>query len=122
MTDKPSWRNALDAVLPSGKLLYRLARDPRVPGRTRVLSLAALAYVVLPFDLIPDSIPILGRADDFGLVAVALVKLVRDAGPEVVREHWDGDEQALASFNGAIDMLDSLIPGRIRRLVALVEK
>jgi uncharacterized membrane protein YkvA (DUF1232 family) len=96
--------------VPSGKLLYRLARDARVPGRTRMLALAALAYTVLPIDLIPDSIPVLGKIDDFGLVAIAMVRLVRDAGPELVGEHWDGDAVALESFLGAIDILDSLIP------------
>lgn len=122
MNERPQWRKALDAVLPSTKLLYRLAVDARVPSRTRMLSLAALAYTVLPVDLIPDSIPVLGRVDDFGLVAVAIVRLVRDAGPDVVREHWDGDVETLEAFLGAVDLLDSLIPNRVRRLVALFDR
>jgi uncharacterized membrane protein YkvA (DUF1232 family) len=122
VTDRPTWRTALDAVVPSGKLLYRLACDARVPGRTRMLALAALAYTVLPIDLIPDTIPVLGKIDDFGLVAIAMVRLVRDAGPELVGEHWDGDAAALESFLGAIDILDSLIPNAVRRLVALVDR
>jgi uncharacterized membrane protein YkvA (DUF1232 family) len=122
MTDRPTWRTALGAVLPSARLLYRLARDERVPTRTRVLALAALAYTVLPVDLIPDSIPVLGRVDDFGLVAIAIVRLVRDAGPAVVGDHWDGDAETLEAFLGAVDILDSLIPNGVRRLVALVDR
>lgn len=122
MTERPAWKTALDAVLPSAKLLYRLATDSRVPQRTRLLSLAALAYVVLPVDLVPDSIPILGRLDDFGLVAIALVRLVGDAGPDLVREHWDGDGETLEAFLEAIALLDSLIPERVRRLAALVDR
>ena len=122
MNERPQWRTALDSVLPSAKLLYRLAVDNRVPARTRMLSLAALAYVVLPIDLIPDSIPVLGRVDDFGLVAIAMVRLVNDAGPELVREHWDGDAETLEAFLGAVALLDSLIPDRLRRLVALIDR
>ncbi|MBI5157407.1 MAG: DUF1232 domain-containing protein [Acidimicrobiia bacterium] len=122
MNERPQWRRALDAVLPSAKLLYRLALDHRVPARTRMLSLAALAYALLPIDLIPDSIPILGKVDDFGLVAIALVRLVNDAGPEVVREHWDGDAETLKAFLDAVAFLDSLIPERVRRLAALVDR
>lgn len=122
MTDRPTWRTALDAILPSGKLLFRLATDARVPGRTRMLALGALAYTVLPLDLIPDSIPVLGKVDDFGLVAIAVVRLVRDAGPELVQEHWDGDAASLTSFLGAVDILDSLIPNGVRRLVSLVDR
>lgn len=122
MTDRPGWRTALDAVLPAGKLLLRLALDGRVPSRTRILSLAALAYVTLPVDVIPDSIPLIGRVDDFGLVAVAVVRLVRDAGPELVREHWDGDGETLEAFLATIDLLDSLIPESVRRVVALADR
>lgn len=122
MNERPQWRTALDAVLPSAKLLYRLATDNRVPSRTRLLSLAALAYTLLPIDLIPDSIPILGKVDDFGLVAIALVRLVNDAGPEVVREHWDGDDETLEAFLNAVAFLDSLIPARVRRLAAIIDR
>ena len=88
----------------------------------RVSGLAALAYVVLPIDLIPDSIPVLGRVDDVGLVAVALVRLVNDAGPDLVREHWDGDAETLEAFLSAVSLLDSLIPAPVRRLVALLDR
>lgn len=122
MTDRASWRVALEAVLPSAKLLFRLVRDPRVPARSRLLAVGALAYLAVPFDVIPDSIPVLGKIDDFGLVAVALVRLVRDAGPALVGEHWDGDAAELEAFLGAIDLLDSLIPQRVRRIAALVDR
>ena len=55
---------------------YYCALDPATPMRVRGMLLAALAYFILPFDLIPDMLPVLGFADDaalltavFGLVA-----------------------------------------------------
>ena len=100
----------------------RIATSEARPRPTRVLALAALAYAVLPIDLIPDSIPVLGKVDDFGLAAFALVRLVNDAGPELVQEHWDGDADTLQAFLGAVSLLDSLIPARVRRLVSLLDR
>jgi uncharacterized membrane protein YkvA (DUF1232 family) len=49
----------------------------------------------MPFDLIPDFIPVIGLVDDALLVALALRGLVRSGGPELVRRHWPGPEQSL---------------------------
>lgn len=72
------------------KLATRLARDPRVP-RSRKLGLTLLAgYLALPFDLIPDFIPVLGVADDIILIAATLGWVLKAVPKEIVEEHWDG--------------------------------
>jgi uncharacterized membrane protein YkvA (DUF1232 family) len=76
-------------------LLRRLLRDPRLPRRQRRLLLALLAYLALPFDLVPDFIPVAGQLDDAILVLLVLRSVVRAAGPEVVRQHWAGPQQTL---------------------------
>jgi uncharacterized membrane protein YkvA (DUF1232 family) len=48
-------------------------------------------YLALPFDLIPDFIPVLGIADDLVLVSLVLAWATKSAPREVVREHWQGD-------------------------------
>lgn len=53
-------------------------RSPRVPRWRKLLGLAALAYVVLPVDLVPDLVPLLGWLDDLGVVAAAFAFLSRD--------------------------------------------
>lgn len=119
---RPLWRIALETILPSAKVLVRLARDERVPSRTRMLALGSLVYALVPFDLIPDRIPVLGKLDDLGLVAIAVVRLVGDAGPEVVAELWDGDDETLEAFFGAVETLAALIPQRVHRLVGLLDR
>jgi uncharacterized membrane protein YkvA (DUF1232 family) len=54
---------------------YYCALDPATPMRVRGMLLAALAYFILPFDLIPDMIAGLGFADDAALLT-AVVGLV----------------------------------------------
>ena len=78
-------------------LLQRLARDGSLPRGVRVLLLLLLAYLALPFDLIPDFVPIAGYADDAIIVAVALRFTVRRAGAEAVTRHWPGSGAALAT-------------------------
>ena len=57
-------------------LVFRLLLNPRVPLRTKLIPALAIGYVVLPFDLLPDFIPILGGVDDAILAIVAAYAFV----------------------------------------------
>jgi len=71
-------------------LVSRLLRDPRVPRRHKLLLGALVGYLALPFDLVPDFIPVAGQLDDAIVVALVLRGLLRSAGPRLMREHWPG--------------------------------
>lgn len=71
-------------------LFKRLLADPRVPRRWKLWSGFALVYLAMPFDLVPDFIPLAGQLDDAILVALVLRGLLRSAGPLLLREHWPG--------------------------------
>lgn len=78
-------------VVPYCAILFkRLLGDPRVRTRWKVISALALVYLALPFDLVPDFIPVLGQLDDAILVALVLRGLLRSAGARLLREHWPG--------------------------------
>ena len=57
---------------------------------------ALASYLALPFDLVPDFIPIAGQLDDAIIVALILRRFVRSGGEELIRELWPGPEQSLA--------------------------
>jgi uncharacterized membrane protein YkvA (DUF1232 family) len=67
-----------------------------VPRRRKLALVLLAAYVLLPFDLVPDFIPVAGQLDDAILVALVLRALVRGGGEPLVREHWPGPERSLA--------------------------
>ena len=71
-------------------LFKRLLADSRVPRRWKLWSAFALVYLAVPFDLVPDFIPVLGQLDDAIIVALVLRGLLRSAGPLLLREHWPG--------------------------------
>lgn len=71
-------------------LFKRLLGDSRVPRRWKIASALALVYLAVPFDLVPDFIPVAGQLDDAILVALVLRGLLRSAGPLLLREHWPG--------------------------------
>lgn len=76
-------------------LVTRLTRDPRVPRRRKLLLLALVGYLALPFDLVPDFIPVAGQLDDALIVALVLRHFIRAGGEEMIRELWPGPEQSL---------------------------
>jgi uncharacterized membrane protein YkvA (DUF1232 family) len=76
-------------------LVTRLAHDPRVPRSRKILLLALVGYLALPFDLVPDFIPVAGQLDDAIVVALVLRSLVRAGGEGVIRDLWPGPERSL---------------------------
>ena len=87
---------ALAGFVPDCVTLFsRLLRDPRVPGRSKILVAALIPYLALPVDLIPDFIPVAGQADDAILVALVLRILVKRTDAVVLRELWPGPDRSL---------------------------
>jgi uncharacterized membrane protein YkvA (DUF1232 family) len=77
-------------------LCSRLLRDPRVPRRKKALLVALTGYLAVPFDVVPDFIPVAGQLDDVVIVALVLRSLLRGGGESIIREHWPGPESSLA--------------------------
>ena len=80
------------------RLLRRLAADSNVPRTARLRLSLLLGYLAIPFDLVPDFVPVLGYADDAIIVSLVLRSVVRRAGAPLVRRHWPGTDDGLAAL------------------------
>ena len=66
--------------------IRRYFRDEQVPGWRKFVVVGAVAYVLLPIDLIPDLVPVLGWLDDIGAIGAALSFLSRDVSSHAAKE------------------------------------
>lgn len=99
------------------KLLWSLYRDVRVSVFDKGLVIATIAYIVMPMDLVPDFIPLLGQVDDIYLLALALDRLLNNAGVDVLLEHWEGEVASLEMAISALDKAGSFLPEQVRNLL-----
>jgi len=95
-------------------LLFRLARDHRVPVGSKIIAGLAVAYVVSPIDLVPEILlgPI-GLIDDLLLVGAALSRLLESVHPDIVRQHWSGRGDALEAIGRITEWTDAQVIRRI---------
>ena len=96
--DDTTLRDALRLLPDIVRLVRRLVADREIPRRTRWLVWFLLGYLVLPIDLVPDFIPVLGYADDAVITSLVLRHVIRTAGMAKVAEHWPGTPDGLATL------------------------
>lgn len=99
------------------RLLVGLMTDPRVSGIDKLFVAGALAYIVMPIDLIPDFIPFLGEVDDVYLLVLALQRLIGNAGRATLLAHWSGEAADLADMNlrAVLSAAAFFLPAKLRR-------
>src|SRR3954471_5585926 len=73
------------------RLLGGLVTDSRVSMMDKMFVMGAIAYIVMPIDLIPDFIPFFGEIDDVYILVLALQRLISNAGRNVLLAHWTGE-------------------------------
>ncbi len=92
------------------KLMYHLAKDPRVSLSDKAILAAAVAYLFSPLDLIPDVLSVLGQVDDAYIVAIALQRLINSAGPDILKEHWEGSMEVFDALQNAVEAALFFLP------------
>ena len=99
------------------RLLYGLLTDPRVSNVDKLLVAGAIAYVMMPMDLVPDFIPFIGEVDDVFVIVMALQRLISNAGRTVVADHWMGEPGELSALNleRVLAACAFFLPRRVRR-------
>ena len=99
-------------------LLGRLLKDSRVPLAEKALFAAAIVYVIMPLDFIPDVFPFIGQVDDIYLVALTLLRLLNRTDEQVVRENWSGGGDIVSLANSIAGLAPMLLPKRVTRVLS----
>lgn len=115
---------ALAALLPVAgraplyaRLVWALMQDERVPTARKALLGSALAYVAMPFDLIPDDVPIIGIFDDLIVGVLGLDLFFLGIDDAVIDEKLLDLGIDRAAFDRDLDQIRRLVPLPVRRVV-----
>jgi uncharacterized membrane protein YkvA (DUF1232 family) len=99
------------------RLVWALVVDARTPPVRKALLGAALGYLLLGRDLVPDDVPLIGGIDDL-IVVVLAVDLFLDGVPEdLLHEKLDSLGIERAAFEQDVSQLRRLTPGPVRRAI-----
>jgi len=104
------------------RLVWALLRDSRVPPRQKLILVGIAAYLVLPIDLIPDFVPVLGQLDDLAVVVLGLDLFIRSAPQAVVDEHMARIAQDSDQLRSDIARAERLLGGRVGGLRATLKR
>ncbi|GAA2738091.1 DUF1232 domain-containing protein [Pedococcus aerophilus] len=80
------------------RLLRDVAADSSQPRGVRVRLGLLLGYLAMPFDLVPDFLPVIGYADDVVVVVWTLRSVARSVGLDELRRHWRGSDDGFAAL------------------------
>lgn len=81
--DPKNFQRAFDDL----RLVHSLMWDSRVPLQAKAIPGMGTLYVLMPFDLIPGWIPILGQIDDLAVMILAVQLFKRAVPPDLLAEH-----------------------------------
>lgn len=100
-------------------LVSRLALDKRVPSKQKLMVGGIIAYLIMPIDIIPDFIPVIGHVDDLVLVVMGLNMILNDIDPKVISDNWSGEGDVLEQMQKitatAERFLDKTVLQRIKK-------
>jgi uncharacterized membrane protein YkvA (DUF1232 family) len=100
-----------------GRLTWELVRDDRTPLGRKAMLAAALGYLVIGRDLIPDDLPLIGGLDDLVVVVLAM-DLFLDGVPEaVIDEKLDNLGIDRRVFHDDVARIRRFTPGLLRRII-----
>jgi len=75
---------------------YYCAFDLKTPRHVQAALLGAIAYFILPFDFVPDMLPLLGFTDDAAILATA----IRTVAAHITPDHREAARAALRRVRG----------------------
>ena len=103
-----------------GRLLWALARDPRVPTARKALLGFAGAYIVSPIDLIPERIPFVGALDDVAVMVLTIDVFLEGLPDNLLKEKLEELGIPQAELDSDLRRVRRMIPRPIRALIGRI--
>lgn len=94
------------------RVVWGLLRDARTPLPLKALLLAGLTYVIVPLDIIPDALPIVGQADDLTVLLLVLDLFIANAPADVRSDHMERARNGTADLDRDLARLRELLGDR----------
>ncbi|MBB6631994.1 YkvA family protein [Clostridium algidicarnis] len=92
-------------------LIYRIFKDKRVKTKTKIALGTSITYLALPFDIIPDRIPFIGKIDEFAVAFFAINRIVNDVPLPIILENWEGKNNIIVVLKEAITYINKFSGG-----------
>lgn len=100
------------------RLLWALASDSRVPAARKALLGLAGAYIVSPFDLVPERIPFIGAIDDVAVMVLAIDVFLEGLPQGLVGEKLDELGIPRSDLDSDLARVRRIVPRPVRAMAA----
>ncbi|VVB73106.1 Uncharacterised protein [uncultured archaeon] len=104
------------------RLLTRMLDDPMLPIRLRPIVISAIAYFILPNDIIPEELhgPY-GYVDDIFLLAFVADLVCNEIGSnEILLNSWDGEADIVSLIEEILSKEEELIGDQKKRILGYI--
>jgi uncharacterized membrane protein YkvA (DUF1232 family) len=103
-----------------GRLVWSLLRDDRVPPAQKAILAVALGYIALPFDILPDRLPIIGALDDVAVVVIAVDLFIDGVPAALLDEKLEALGIERAWLDRDLAQFRRYVPRQVRQLLRLI--
>lgn len=90
-------------------LLWRIFKDNRVSVVTKGKAIGVIGYLAMPFDIIPDFIPFIGKIDDVAIAFYGLNSIINDIHEEIILESWQGDKDIILTVREGVKYISEIV-------------
>lgn len=93
-------------------LLFYSFKDPETPKKAKLTIAGALGYLIFPFDVIPDFIPVIGFTDDLAVIGYALYQVFSHIDEDIKGRAHERMKQFFGEHYSDKDIKETLKPGQ----------
>jgi len=94
-----------------------IAEDNRIPMKNRMVLGGLVLYLMTPFDIIPDFIPIIGWLDDAFVLIIVLDYIFNSADSDLILQHYPWNKKNFNKMKTYVQRLSWLVPERVKQVL-----